>query len=44
MRSMVEGAHVSTIVCVAEMIVEVDAPSTTLLRSAVPLPRYRGAG
>ena len=36
MRSMVEGA------CGAEAGREADAPSTTLLRSAVPLPRFAG--
>ncbi len=36
MRSMVEGA------CGAEAGREADAPSTTLLRSAVPLSRFAG--
>ena len=31
-------------VVVAENIVAAGAPSTTLLRRVVPLPRYRGAG
>jgi hypothetical protein len=36
MRSMVEGARG------AEAGREADAPSTTLLRRAVPLPRFAG--
>jgi hypothetical protein len=36
MRSMVEGA------CGAVASREADAPSTALLRSAVPLPRFAG--
>jgi hypothetical protein len=36
MRSMVEGA------CSAKVIFTAHAPSTALLRSAVPLPRFAG--
>ena len=36
MQSMVEGA------CCAEASLPAEAPSTTLLRSAVPLPRFAG--
>jgi hypothetical protein len=44
MRSMVEGAHASKLRLQCRTIDYADAPSTTLLRSVVPLPRLRGAG
>jgi len=44
MRSMVEGAWASALRLRGRTIVHAAAPSTTLLRSVVPLPRLRGAG
>jgi hypothetical protein len=44
MRSMVEGALGIVASVTHEAHLTASAPSTTLLRRAVPLPRYRGAG
>ena len=43
-RSMVEGARAVRQVSSGNASSSADAPSTTLHRSAVPLPRFRGAG
>jgi hypothetical protein len=42
MRSMVEGAAAEKISLMRGMAITARAPSTTLLRSVVPLPRFAG--